>query len=332
MTPLRTPVPPFSRWLARYSERTAEADGCQTREIPTNGVVEGCGDPPAGSRETANASRPRTPSISCGRLPTWPAGSTPGRDRGDAAVGDEPELVGPVRSRRRCVGQHDDAGVLGVGDDHGHPAATGELTAAQRRVRCGQHRLDPVGPLLGERDRGPLVVEPLLLHRVGRRGRADAEHADDGGRGGEPAPPRHRRRATAPVTARGTLRGGGRAGEDRARASAAAAPTRSPRRAASPSRGTRRPRARRSRTRRGAGRTRRARGRPPRRARTRPRGRGCPGSSWGHLDAQAVAQADQAVAHAGLDGGQGGVEQGRHLPVGVAAVVGERDRLPLQRR
>ena len=36
----------------------------QTRGIPTSGVVDGCGDPPAGSRETANASRPRTPSIS----------------------------------------------------------------------------------------------------------------------------------------------------------------------------------------------------------------------------------------------------------------------------
>ena len=46
------------------SEWTAGTDGCQTREIPTKGVVEGCGDPPAGSRETAKTTPLLTPWIS----------------------------------------------------------------------------------------------------------------------------------------------------------------------------------------------------------------------------------------------------------------------------
>ena len=166
--------------------------------------------PVPGKRRTRRVrALPAISSVAC----AWPAGSSTGGDRGDAARRDEPELVGPVRPRWRGVGQHDDAGVLRVGHDDGHPAATGEVARAQRRVRRRQHRLDAVGLLLGQRDGGPLVVEPLLLHRVGRRGRADAEHTDDRGGRGEPTPAGHRRRDPAPVPVRGQLGRGGRAGE-----------------------------------------------------------------------------------------------------------------------
>src|SRR5690349_15990596 len=56
--------------LRRSAERT------QTNGIPTSGVVDGAGEPPAGSSETANAARPRTPSISVVAA-AWPAGSRP---------------------------------------------------------------------------------------------------------------------------------------------------------------------------------------------------------------------------------------------------------------
>src|SRR5689334_13860940 len=72
---LRTPVPPSVVTREVFGGNTG-TDGCQTREIPTNGVVEGAGEPTAGSRETAKAASPRTPSISCVASP-WPAGNTP---------------------------------------------------------------------------------------------------------------------------------------------------------------------------------------------------------------------------------------------------------------
>src|SRR5215831_12978203 len=67
-------------------------------------------------------------------------------------------------------------------------------------------------------------------------------------------------------------------------------------------------------------------GRRWRGARKRQRGCGCP-SSQGHP--QAVAEPDKAVAHPGLDGGEGGAEAFGDVAVGEAAVVREQDRLPL---
>src|SRR5262245_34859594 len=67
-------------------------------------------------------------------------------------------------------------------------------------------------------------------------------------------------------------------------------------------------------------------GRRRRGARRRRRVCGCP-SSQGHP--QAVAEPDKAVAHSGLDGGEGGAEAFGDLAVGEAAVVREQDRLPL---
>ena len=202
------------------------AGGMGQTGIPTNGVVEGAGEPPAGSRETANTARPRTPSISSVAC-ACPAGSRP-TEIGVTSV-EHPELVGPVRPRRGRVGQHDHAGVLGVRHDDGHPAAAGQLARAQRRVRRRQHRLDAVGLLLGRGDGGPLgrrAAAPAR-HRSSPP-RPHAEHADDGGRRGEPAPAGHRRRRPRAGARSGAAGGWRPRGRAPARASAAAARTRTP--------------------------------------------------------------------------------------------------------
>ena len=103
-----------------------------------------------------------------GRL-RLPRRQKPHRERGLSLH--HPQLVSPLRAGRRRVGQHHHGGVGRSGHHDAHPATTGQLPCAQRRIGRGQDSLNPVGALLDRRRGDPLVREPLLLHRIGR-GRA----------------------------------------------------------------------------------------------------------------------------------------------------------------
>ena len=219
---------PRYMWLGRYSHARARTDGCQASEIPDQWCGRGLREnhrPAPGKRRKPRVralprsarsprscpprSRPAETGVTLpsGTIQSWYARSGPG---GGASA----STTTPASSRRTRR------------PSPGH-RRSGRRRAARRRARrapprCGRPAAGPAPPA------ARCVAEPLLLHRVGRRGRADAEDTDD-------APLRPRGAATASPgrdTASGDRPAAAarwpRRGRAPARASAAAAPTRSP--------------------------------------------------------------------------------------------------------